>query len=655
MYEMIFKIYRLTADPELFGVFPHTITFEKGDSEHVFWLSVDEEAYGDAGSIVFVMRGELTDTYVFPTRRYDFIITKPSPVMNPIIIDYSVSEVTDNTITVYLKASEPSTTYFVLAPRGTHDVSWDEVRQKHLLYDYYAEKIILGEYIEDSATNEYTFTIGGVKMDMDYFLKIWVQGEEGALCEDPVRYNFTTFRETPQLVHLLFTEQLDESEVDQLFDKISTVLGVDSSRVLSFESFHDEYPIYEDFWLGEEILDSIEFADDLTGSLPFEVIPKDVISSRKSALPKNREDIDDYIEGDDESLSDSNGSVYSMDFEDYDYDGMQDLIDEWNAEEDKYFPIYNQKDFFDPAQRVLKFDDDDEFYYKASFTDISVYLEDRLKEAERRDKEVEDLFNVSFFLLPDYSMLYNSTGILEQLLKTLESGFGSIKSLIPSFQSSYGYISGSYEKMRAFWGLKHKPRVKEIRENYVTMDGFDLNNDQCQLVASAYLPERADYSASMEVPSSVIRYLAGSGFSDSTEEESSSSSDQTSNVIEEDEEEFIWCEGEIIEEVYFDIETLQEATYVYCEGEELYPDNNLPDCEELYEPSYLTYACDGEGMTSNYHSEQYLRIIHYTMHSEMPTPYQIARGFDSTNYKALSTNFTDADVQKTLYTQVIDD
>lgn len=200
--DITIKIYQVGYDPTYVGIWPKSITFKSGQSWGVFWVSVGKSSKGSQGRIIYLLSGSNNASYVFANRVSYFYVAKPDSTV-PIVLNQSLFETLDNSFAFYVWTYLESTVYYFVAEENTLPITFTEIKNKQLRYDYFGDKFWMGEYIDETPGHNYTFNITGLDHSKNYNAYIYIEGMNGALTQSPLTYYIRPIRISPPPFFLL--------------------------------------------------------------------------------------------------------------------------------------------------------------------------------------------------------------------------------------------------------------------------------------------------------------------------------------------------------------------------------------------------------------------------------------------------------------------
>lgn len=189
-------LYQRGSIPTYVNVYPSKLVFKKGELSKPFWVSSGKDTKGIMGSIMFLINGTNADAYYMPKRLRSFIVSRGDS-SSPLLFYYSFGTPQGTSISVSVTTSEPCTVYYFVAPRGTLAPLFEDIKEKKIRYDYYGAEYVVGEYVDDTASNTYDFVVRGLRPGMDYDSYFFIEDFSGNLGNQTFTHQFTTLRKIP--------------------------------------------------------------------------------------------------------------------------------------------------------------------------------------------------------------------------------------------------------------------------------------------------------------------------------------------------------------------------------------------------------------------------------------------------------------------------
>jgi len=225
------QLYQRGSIPTYVNVYPSKLVFTKGELTKPFWVSSGTDTRGISGSVLFLINGTNKDAYFMPKRLRSFIISRGDTSI-PYLLRNKLAAVGENYITVNASTSEASTILYFIAPRGTPAPVFEDIKDKKIRYDYYAGEYVVGEYVNDTSSYNYTFNVTGLKPGMDYDSYFYIEDFSGNQGNASFSYQFSTSQDYPQQVYLnVLQASMTAADTTKLLEAIVSATGLRLERL----------------------------------------------------------------------------------------------------------------------------------------------------------------------------------------------------------------------------------------------------------------------------------------------------------------------------------------------------------------------------------------------------------------------------------------
>ena len=229
--DVVIQIIQLGSYPTEINIFPTNITFKSGQTVGKFWVSAGKSAEGDQGQILYLVNGTNKGVFKISNPTDTFYVIKTLSIY-PVILKSELLGVASHNFTVRFIMSERTTFLFMCLPSGSPAPAYEDAKAKQISYDYFGGEYVVGEWVDEVSNYDYTFTIGGLRDQMQYDAYIWAENFYGNTADEVVNYTFTTLADWPVKVSIgLTASSVTTADVTALQEAIQKVIGVSTSRM----------------------------------------------------------------------------------------------------------------------------------------------------------------------------------------------------------------------------------------------------------------------------------------------------------------------------------------------------------------------------------------------------------------------------------------